>query len=808
MKLSILILSFLAFCLQVQGQSTHRVTGRLVDIQNQPVSYAAIYLFFETDSVHKKVVQSDSLGYFHLATGQKGKYHIQVRYIGYQNYRSSFFELNDAASIFSIGNIQLKEDSRSLNTVEIAGNKPLIIQGLDKMVINVENSVLSQGSTALELLSKAPGVTVGESGAISLKGRPGTTVMINGKLTYLSESQLANLLKGTTSNAISKIEIMANPSSRYDAAGKGGIINIVMKKSVKTGLNGTLTGNGGRGRAARLGGGGSLNYKNDHINVFGSYNYFYHDLKSISSADREFYTDQGGLAYRSTQQSKETAKLRSQNFRGGIDWFVNEKNTLGFLINGGIGKYPSVQHTQNLRSDAQQQLIWDARTVNTGKERWEDMLYNLNYQHRFNDQGHELNFDLDYVSHFSKMDQYLDTRYITGTGLTNRANTSRRGDLPSNNDIYVAKLDYALPLAAFGKLEAGWKGSYVRTENNLRYDTLQNDVFVSDQAARNHFIYKEQIQAGYLNLKRSFGKFTVQAGLRAEYTHTEGYQVTTDSLVSRSYTKLFPSIFLGQEFTENHKMQLGYSRRIERPGYWDLNPFRIYDDPFSYSEGNPYLKPALVNAFELGYSYLSKYNLTLSYNRTSDVISNIVGVSPDGNLSVERAENLATFTNYGLSLTGAVNYNTWWSSTQFFNLFNNDFAIEEKGIKRHFKGVTLTFDSQHTFKMGKGWKGELNGLYKSNERSGVFKTKSYYMVSTGVQKELLEGKANVSLLANDVFKSKQYKHYANYGGMGTRSLYKPDSRSVILSFTYRFGGDANAVKTRSTGSEDLKGRMK
>ncbi|MBE9602571.1 TonB-dependent receptor [Pedobacter sp. MC2016-24] len=808
MKFNIIVLSFLAFCLQVHGQNTHRVTGRLVDVQNQPVSYAAIYLFFETDSVHKKAVQSDSLGYFHLAATQKGKYHIQVRYIGYQSYKSSFFELNDAGSIFSIGNIQLKEDSRALNTVEIAGNKPLIVQGLDKMVINVENSVLSQGSNALELLAKAPGVSVNESGAISLKGRSGTTIMINGKLTYLSENQLSNLLKSTTSNDISKIEIMANPSSRYDAAGKGGIINMVMKKSLKTGLNGTLTGNGGVGRAARLGGGGSLNYKNEQFNIFGSYNYFYQDLKYTNAADRQFFTTQGELAYQSVQQSRETAKLRSQNFRAGIDWFLDEKNTLGFLINGGIGKYPSVQHTQNLRSDAQHNPIWDARTVNTGKERWEDMLYNLNYQHRFNDQGHELNFDLDYVSHFSKMDQHLDTRYIAEPGLTSRANTSRRGDLPSNNDIYVGKLDYTLPLGKLGKLEAGWKGSYVRTENNLKYDTLQNEVFVSDQEARNHFIYKEQIQAGYLNLKRNFGKFSVQAGLRVEYTHTEGHQVTTDSLVSRNYTKLFPSLFLGQELNEEHKMQLGYSRRIERPGYWDLNPFRIYDDPFSYSEGNPYLQPALVNAFELGYSYLSKYHLTFSFNRTSDVISNVVGVSPDGNLSVERAENLATFNNYGMSLTGKVNYNNWWSSTQFLNLFNNDFAVEEQGVKRHFKGATLTFDSQHTFKMGKGWKGELNGLYKSNERSGVFKTKAYYVISTGVQKELMEGRANVSVLVNDIFKSKQYKHYANYGGMVTRNLYRPDSRSILLSFSYRFGGDANAVKTRSTGSEDLKGRLK
>lgn len=807
--LSFLCLSIFSFYAHAQP---HQITGRLVDEKEKPVSYAGIYLFKSTDSLKVGTAMTDSLGYFQLNGVPKGSYKVKVSYIGYISYSSHLLDLSGPHQVLSLGKIKLLEDNQLLRTVEIAASRPLIEQRLDKMVMNIENSILSQGSTALELLSKAPGVTIDDSGAISLKGRPGTTVMINGKLTYLSGSQLANLLRGTASNAVSRIEIMANPSARYDAAGKGGIINILLKKNVKTGLNGNISLNGGTGRGARLGGGTDLNYRTEKINVFGNYNYFFQNLKGNTNTDRTFFSDQSAAQIPSRvsrQETTETAKLRSQNFRAGLDVFLNEKNTLGFLINGGVGKYPSLQKTKNiLYNAAGNKQIWDARTLTEGKERWEDMLYNVNYLHRFNDKGHELALDMDYVSHFSKMDQQLDTRYIDPSGAILREPGSRRGDLPSSNDIYVAKLDYALPLGSSGKLEAGWKGSYVQTENNLKYDTLKNDMYLPDAGTSNHFKYKEQIQAGYANLKYAFGKFSFQVGLRGEYTFTRGHQITTDSLVSREYFKVFPSVFLNQKLSENHKLQIGYSKRIERPSYWDLNPFRIYIDPFSYEEGNPYLQPAIVNSFELGYSFKSKYHANLTYSRSTDVISNIIGGSATQNMTFLKPENLATFVNYGLSITGSTDFTSWWSGTQFANLFRNEFNVEDRGVGSILKGTSFTFDSQNSFKLATDWKVELNGVYRSKELSGVFRTKGYYMISLGAKKELMQGKASLNLMVNDIFKSAQYRQSANYGGVKTYNYERPDSRSVILSISYRFGSGPSAEKARNTGGQELKNRIK
>lgn len=795
----------------VHGQN-HHITGRLTDHQEKPVGYAGIAVYKAADSVQVITVTSDSAGYFNLPQLFKGKYWIRASYIGYLDFKSNLFELNESNPLQAFGNIRLMEDSRSLQAVEIKSSRPLIEQRADRMVLNVENSILSTGSTALELLGKAPGVTVDEGGAVSLKGRPGTAVMINGKLTYLSGSQLVNLLKGTSSNTVSRIEIMSNPSSKYDAAGKGGMINIIMKNNVKTGFNGTVSANGGAGRAARFGGGTSLNYRSGKINLFGSYNYFYQNLKSYNENDRLFYgnSNLAQASRSSAQQTTETAKLRSQNFRAGLDLYLDDKNTLGFLVNGGIGKYPSLQHTQNrLYAKPDNALIRDARTLTEGKEKWEDMLYNINYLHRFDDKGQELTLDFDYVNHYSKMDQELNTRYLGTSGTMLRNPSSRIGDVPSSNHIYVARLDYTLPLGATVKLEAGWKGSEVSTENKLAYDTLRNGMYVPDLSASNHFKYKEQIQAAYVNVKESFGKFSIQLGLRAEYTATAGHQLITDSVVKRSYYKFFPSVILNQELNENHKLQLGYSKRIERPGYWDLNPFRVYEDPFSYEEGNPYLNPAIVNAFELGYSLRSKYHTVFSYNRTTDVISSIVGVLDNQNITFLKPQNLATFINYGVSMTGSFDFTGWWSGTQFINLFHNQFKINTiNGDSEVLKGTSLSFDSQHNFKLSKNLKAELNGLYRSDEISGIFKTKAYYMISAGAKREFLNGKATLGVLVNDIFKSRKFRQSANFGGVSTQSYLRPDSRSAVLSFSYRFGGDAAAARQRTTGSEELKGRMK
>ncbi|SEW43260.1 outer membrane beta-barrel family protein [Chitinophaga arvensicola] len=793
--------------LRVSAQSL-RVAGRLTDSQEQGVPFAGILLVQLPDSLGVGTAISDTAGRFQLTVPAKGNYLLRVSNMGYRPFTSAVFNVSGTSTLQELGTFALVEDQRMLGTVQIKGSKPRVEHQMDKTVLRIENSVLAEGSTALALLAKMPGVTVDDNGNVSLKGRPGTLVMINGKPTYLSGNQLANLLRGTASGNIANIELMSNPSSRYDAAGKGGIINIVMKKNTKKDLNGNVSLNGGAGRAGRWGAGSSLNYRTGKVNLFGAYSFIYEDLKNEDESERRFGGDTGGTpTLRTLQTSAETARLRGHDFRAGIDVTADEKNTIGFLVSGNIGKYPVTQQTGNVMTGfSGHPVLRDARTLTTGKEHWRDLLYNVNYLHTFNDKGHQLTIDADYVSHFSRMDQQLDTRYFEQDAAL-PGNSFRKGDIPSYNSIYVLKTDYTLPWKKNGKLEAGWKGSYVRTENNLKYDTLKSGAFVPDLSASNHFIYKEQIQAGYLNLQQDYGKFSIQLGLRGEYTYTEGHQLTTDSLVTRSYFNLFPSIFVSHTFSEEHKLQLSYSRRIERPGYWDLNPFRLYTDPFNYEEGNPYLRPAIANAVELGYSFFSDYYAAATYSRSKDVISPVVGQPADAAVLYSRPENLASFTNYGFSLTATNDITRWWQGTQFANFYYNGFTVQgaEKEVRQ---GGSFTFDSQNTFSIASGWKAELNALFRSAEVSGVFTTKAYYMISAGAQRDVLKGKGNIKLLVNDIFRSRQIKEWSDYNGIYTFNHRRYDTRSFMLTFTYRFGGAGAQQERRSTGSEELKGRLK
>ncbi|EDM35482.1 possible TonB-dependent receptor [Pedobacter sp. BAL39] len=789
-----------------------KISGKILDEKAQQIPFASVTILRHTDSLKIHSLMSDTAGNFALSDMKEGKYLVKISYLGYEDYYSQVVELTEIRKHHHFGDIRLKTDSRLLNTVTISGQKPLIEQTLDRTVMNIEKSILAEGNTALELLSKAPGLTVTEGGEVSLKGRSGTTVMINGKPTYLSGDQLANLLKGTNSSSISRIEIMSNPTAQFDAAGSGGIVNIVMKKNTMTGFNGSISGNIGRGRDIRNGGGISLNYRSNVLNVYGSYNSNNQNLESGSKAGRHFFDSSNGsapLLLQSIQQeNKEFAKLRSHNFRFGTDLNINDKNTIGFLINGAIGKYPTSQVSSSMMNNPDGSFRWNALTQTEGDEHWRDLLYNLNYIHKFNKEGHELKADVDYVYHFSRMNQLLDTRYVDASSSPVRPSASRRGDIPSNNDIYATKLDYTLPLSKTSKLEAGWKGSYVRTENNLRYDTLQTGQYVYDASTSNHFIYKEHIQAAYINFNATLGNYGIQAGLRTEYTDTKGHQLSTDSLFKRDYAGLFPSLFLTRDIGENQNIKAGYSRRIKRPSYWDLNPFRVYDDPFAFYEGNPYLKPSIVNAFELSYGYQSHYFATLSYSHAGDVIEDQIGRLSDENVTFERPENLGSFSNYGLSITASTKFFKWWSGNQFLNIYHNRYRISSSTGTVNNNGNTLSLNSQNTFELGKGWKAELSAFYISGEATGITNIKPYSIISSGMQKEVLKGKGSIKLMLNDIFEGYRVRREMSFENVIFRNRRNADSRYGLLSFTYRFGGStAGNSNERSTSSEELKGRM-
>ncbi|WP_421941269.1 outer membrane beta-barrel protein [Pedobacter sp.] len=788
----------------VFAQSETSVTGSVVMANGAPIEYASVALQ-DANGKGIKGMLTDSLGRFNFSGLPHGKYAVKVTSMGFILHQSAHFDLSIQRSKVHLGLLKLVEDAQTLNAVNISVQRKVIEQGLDKTVINIENSILADGNNALELLERAPGVKVDEDGKISLKGRAGVNIMINGKLTFLSPAELSVMLKGTNASSISKIEILANPSAKYDAAGNAGMINIVMKKNQAKGWNGSVSANGGAGRKARYGSGFNLNYRNDGVNVFGSYNYAFRGETEYLDFTRNFY-DSGtitGLPNRvSDQHTKTNEPLNTHNFRVGMDWDINAHNVLGILVNGNVGKYLHNSKTGNLLRDQTGNLISALQTTNYDQQSWKNITYNLNYLHKFKKESQTFSADADFASNSFTSNLNLDTYTLPNSINPAGATNKRKGYIPAKTDVYIAKVDYADLFGKSFKFETGLKSSLIYSDNNLVYQSLQNENWVYDATSSNHFKYREQIHAGYLNASEEFEKFSIQLGLRAEYTNTLGNQISTGSSLKRDYFQLFPNVVINKPFGEAHQLQLAYNKRIQRPDYSDLNPFRVFRDPLLYYEGNPYLKPELTQSVMFNYVYKGKYTASLNYSKTKDVITWITGQIDNINTTYESPQNLKNLINYGISFTGQTNYFKWWSATNFFNVFKNEYTGD--GAIGNFSNSmwSYSFNSQNSFKAGKGYSFELNGYYNSKSVYGTAIEKGYYAISAAVQKMILKDKGSIKLLANDIFQGSQYRHITQYQNIDMKSHINVDSRRLMLSFSYRFGNSFQTRERKSSNEEE------
>jgi len=784
------------------------IVGKLIDEDELPVEFATVGLYISADSSLLKGSLTDEEGRFIIGQVDPGTYYIRVSYLGYNN---AIFEVRaetEGAAI-DMGTLQIFPDVHELATTVVTGRKQLVVQQADKMVVNVANSLLAEGNNALELLEKAPGVSLDGDDNIQIRGKAGVIVMINGKRSYLSRQELATFLKSMPAGAISKLEIITNPSARYDAAGNPGIINIVLKKNENTGWNGSVYANYGRSRKNRTGSGVNINYRGGSVNVFGSYDFSYRGEEEYRDNIRRFYEGTGSVPVRTSFQETVTDEpLLINNFKTGIDYYINEKNTIGAVLYGNVGSYTNNSLTTNKLISAGELLLSDALTDNHSRQTWNSWITNVNYTRVFSQAGRELSVDLDYSYNDFISRQRLSTQYLAGTELGAHLWFDRRGNIPSATRVYVAKADYVHPFRKEARIEAGIKSSFVTVDNDLRYDTLQGITWIPDATTSNHFKYREKILAAYASYFKEWKGFSIQAGLRGEYTDTEGIQVTTDSTVRRDYFQLFPSVFLNKQLGEFNQLRLSYSRRINRPDYDDLNPFRVFTDPYLYYEGNPYLQPELSHAVELSHTWKDKLVTTLNYSYTADVINWLMGQIDSINTTYQRPENLRSQVNFGVSIGYSQDICSWWSHTSYANVYWNQYKGGEANRSLDNGIVSYSFNSQNTFRLGKGFSAELSGFYRSKTVYGVFRSRPMYAVSAAVQKLLLNEKATLKLAVNDIFLTYRRRQTGIYENLDMNSDYRFDNRVLTFSFTYRFGKGNLKSRDRDSGSDDIQDRVK
>ncbi len=793
--------------LSAQTKGNGMVSGFIVDQQQKSLDYATVSLLKAKDSSLVKGTLTDGKGHYQISGISAGSYLVSVSVISYKKAFSKPFTISATDASFTIEKLVLAAGEQQLKGVSIVAQKPLIEHKIDRTVLNVENSVLAAGNNALEILQKAPGVTLDKDDNISLKGKQGVTVMIDGKLTYLSSAQLATLLRSTDGNSIQSIEIITNPSAKYDAAGNSGIINIKMKKNRASGTNGSLILGAGYGAYPRTNESLTLNHKEGKFNFFGSYDHGNRQQYNNLNIDRVV-----GSGNNTTYFSQKTFMPETNyynNYRFGTDYDITKKHTIGFVVNG----YFNGEQNNNIANTqiGAHEGITDSlqKTYSNLHQTYKNFAFNLNDRLQLDTAGQELAIDLDYSKFNNNNIAQYNTDFFLADGNIQRTPLSLRNQAPSVINIKTGKANYTKNIKKIGKLEAGIKLSDVQTDNDLQAQKLSGSSgYLNDTSRTNRFVYTEKISAAYLNLSHTFKKLSVQVGLRAENTSSNGNLVTRSQVVDRNYLNFFPSLFLQESINAKNDVGFTYSRRIDRPSYDNLNPFVYYLDQYTYSQGNPFLKPQYTQSFELNYTYNKTINVSLGYSHTRDVATEVIQTVNKATYVTQL--NLQKQNSYNININAPFTFAKWWTGNLNFNGFYLGFKSDSLLGGNLNKGrAAFQAKALQTFTFGKGFKAELSGDYQSPLVYGVFNIKPQYAVDAGLSKSFANKKANLKFSVSDIFNTRTNNLTSNYQNTNIVVYQKRDSRVALLTLTYNFGNSKLAPTRRhNSGADAEKNRVK
>ncbi len=802
-KLRVLFTAMAIFTFQFLFSQT-TITGLVTDNNHLPIAAASVSLLGK-DSLVIKTSLSNDAGLFTLSQSANGNYLLLVMAVGFKKH---YLPVNIRGSVVKLPAIQLQQaEANELAAVTVTAAKSFTEQKIDRTVVNIDALISNAGSNALEVLEKTPGVMVDENGGISLKGRTGVLVLIDDKPTYLSASDLATYLRSLPSSALDKIELMDNPPAKYDAAGQGGVINIKTKKTKTKGFNGAVSASYGQAVYGRTAESANLNYYTGKVNLFMNAGYNVQKTFRHLEIDRTYLTPGGQISSDFKQANEFTSTSKSPNIKIGFDLYYSPKTTWGIVYTGSASdrnEYrPTFSYVYNASHALDSSII--ANNNNTGFFRKNGV--NLNYTHRFDSAEKVLSFDMDYIHYASGSDQsFNNNTYLPGGTL--KGTQQITAQVPSGISIYAAKADYSRSLPGKGRLEFGLKSSYVNSDNEANYFNVVNGVSTVDFNNTNHFIYKETIYAGYLNLSKEFGRISVQAGVRAENTNGNGHQLGNaykpDSAFSRRYTSLFPTMFASCKLDSagDHLLNLSFGRRIDRPGYQDLNPFVFILDKFTAFSGNPFLKPQFSNDIKLAYTYKNRITISAQYIHTTDV--QIETIEQNGNVFISRSGNIGKWDYLVLSLNFTAKPAVWWTINTYADLFNYQVytgQLPSGYIQTKSPYFFAQVNNQYT--LGRGWSAEISGFYCSPRQQGQFDKIAFGQFNTGLQKKVLGNKGIIKLSARDIFNTNTSTGFiTNIPNVIAHYANQFHNQAIILTLSYNFGKQSNTVKKRKTGSAD------
>ncbi len=812
-----LMFFFVLTAFAAHAQTGGKVTGKVEDGARKSLQSATVSLLAAKDSAVLKIAMADGEGGYRFENVPDGKYLVSVSAVGFQTGYSQLFEMPMPASDVSLKTIQLQPATKDLTGVTVTAKRPLIEQKVDRMIVNVDASPTNVGSSALEVLEKSPGISVDKDGNISLKGKQGVLVLVDGRPTQLNGADLAALLRSMTSAQLDQIEIMTNPPAKYDAAGNAGIINIKTKKSKSFGYNGTVTLGYAQGKYPKYNENLNFNYRAGKVNVFTNLSHNRWESFQNLNIQRRFRNDNTKELLSSFDQQ---ARMKNENntFNGklGMDYFAGKNTTFGFVVTGQTSPGTWSNNNNINITDAVNNEARVTKAQMSNKSKFENFSANLNFRQVLDTSGREITSDVDVITYDSRNIQSLSNYYFDKSGNTIQKGDTLYGLMPQNIKILSGKIDYVQPLKKGARFEAGLKTSFVETDNNARYDLINYAQSTFDSARGNHFIYNENINAAYVNYSRPLTKkWNMQLGLRLENTVSKGNTtgfvfnagqnvfVPFDSSFERSYVNLFPTAYFQYAANKNNSFGINYGRRVRRPNYESLNPFIEYLDRYTYEQGNPNLKPQFSHNIELSHTYKSFLTTTLNYTNTTDIIQEVLEQNNDRNETYIKRANIASLRQYGMAVNIGKAVTKWWNANLYTNVSNNRYSGIVNATPVTVDATTLMLNGSQQFTLTKKLGAEVSGWFRSGGVEGVIVTKPMGGVSAGFSQKILKDKGTLRLNVRDIFRTQRFRAVSQYGNVDAAFQNSWDSRQLSVGFTYRFAkGKVENKPSRKTGGAD------
>ena len=797
-RISLLFFALSSFMLQAQDLE---LRGSLVDQNEVPIAFATTYLYQVQDSTLVKATISDEAGNFVIKELQPGSYYLQLNSLGFAPYTSAAIKLNES---MTLPQIVLEETAEALDQVTIVAEKPIVEVLADKTVFNVDKTINATGSTGFELLRKAPRVLIDNNNSIIVEGKAGVQIYIDGRPSVLAGQDLINYLETLQSTDIESIEIITQPSSKYEAAGNAGIINIILKRNKGLGTNGSLTLGYIQGKYPRVNSSINLNNRGKKTNIYGTYsNRFGQGFGFI-----DLFRRQNGTTF--DQRSTTVLDNNNHNIKTGIDYYINDRHTFGALftanfsnvINNTKSRTPIIPAGQPMPVEV---LIAQSNSDNVAA----NLNGNLNYKYK-DTIGREFTVDLNYGNFYSDRNNFQPNYYLDGAEQDTVSESIARFITPIEIDIFAGQVDYEQPLWG-GKLGAGLRYSYVQTNNVFDFFDVIDGMEILNLEQTNTFDYTEQINAAYLNYNIRWDKWNLQFGLRVEQTISEGdltsAQDNANALVERNYTNWFPSGGITYQLNQKNSLALTYSRRIQRPTYQSLNPFQFKIDELTFRQGNPFLQPQYTNNIKLSHTYNYRLTTSFTYTYISDFFAQVTeALGEDQNFINQR--NVANQRVYNIGVSYPTRINDWWSIYLSLNAFRSEYEATSPDFLPVSQN-TLSFYGQNTFSLPAGLTFEVSGWFQSPSIwGGTYRTDSLGSLDVALQKKFFNDKLTVRVAGSDILFTSPWSGVTEFGDLVIDGSGGSDSRQFRLSLNYNFGSDEiKQARKRKTAIEDEKGRI-